>query len=315
MAIRRNILIFKLLSHFIAVVEHKQLKGAAEFLGLKQSNLSREMRDLEDIVCKKLFFRTSHGIEVTPDGQKLYSKSVDCINNIPKVLDEFKSVVSHNYITVRAPSATLHFFHRFLDDFQAKHPNISCRFTTDEILNSNALKEIDICVTYMPGSWLDTDIICSCTVPFTLVTTQKYINKYGIPSNCEDLYENHRIAICTEYTRFDKVRQERVSKINHLDYQVSSYELLYNLLLEKDLIACIPTYMLSDANGLKAIDVPGWELRLPLQIISPKEKVKIPHVFDICELLASLYKRVGEQGKLEDMYVNPKYDIKETLLS
>lgn len=311
MAIRQNILIFKLLSHFIVVVEHRQLKGASEFLGLKQSNLSREMRDLEDMVGKKLFFRSSHGIEVTPDGQKLYTKSVDCINNIPKVLDDFKVGTTYKYITVRAPSATLHTFHRHLDDFQAKHPNISCRFTTDDIANSSAFKEIDVCITYMPETWQDVDVIGTCSVPFTLVTTQKYIDKYGIPTDANDLYENHRIAVCSEYIKYDKMKEIRLSRVNHLEYQVSNYEMLHNLLLEKNLIACIPSYMVNVTKDIVPIDVPGWELHLPLKIITSKEKSKIPHIFSMCELLASLYKKISETGLLEDMYINPKYDFKE----
>lgn len=50
MSVRGDILLFKLLSHYELVVEHGQLKSAAEELGLKQSNLSKEMKLLEEMV-------------------------------------------------------------------------------------------------------------------------------------------------------------------------------------------------------------------------------------------------------------------------
>lgn len=62
MSVRGDILLFKLLSHYELVVEHGQLKSAAEELGLKQSNLSKEMKLLEEMVGTELLIRTSHGV-------------------------------------------------------------------------------------------------------------------------------------------------------------------------------------------------------------------------------------------------------------
>ena len=71
MSVRGDILLFKLLSHYELVVEHGQLKSAAEELGLKQSNLSKEMKLLEEMVGTELLTRTSHGVRLTMTGEHI----------------------------------------------------------------------------------------------------------------------------------------------------------------------------------------------------------------------------------------------------
>ena len=311
MPVRQNILIFKLLSHFVTVVDYKQLKGAAEFLGLKQSNLSKEMRDLEELVGKKLMFRTSHGTEITADGQRLYGMATDCIERVALLIDDYKCGETHNSITLRAPSATLRSFYYYLDDFQHKHPNITCNFISDEILNNSMMKDVDVCITYCRDNWMDTEVICSGDMKFALATTQKYIDKCGLPKNTNDLYENHHLLVCNEYYRFNPDTAKRYGKMKHLDYKASNFDQLLTLLNEKYLITCIPSYMLRFSPNLVQIELPDWQFSQPIKIVSLKEKIKLPHVFGMCELVANGYKKVALSGGLDNFYINPKFEVVE----
>ena len=50
---------FRHLSYVEAAMRHGSFRKAADALGLKQSNLSRRIRDLEDKLGMKLFERTN----------------------------------------------------------------------------------------------------------------------------------------------------------------------------------------------------------------------------------------------------------------
>ena len=75
MSVRGDILLFKLLSHYELVVEHGQLKSAAEELGLKQSNLSKEMKQIpvknDTAVLKISAKELEYHFEVETEGETI----------------------------------------------------------------------------------------------------------------------------------------------------------------------------------------------------------------------------------------------------
>lgn len=65
----------RLLPHFYYVAQHKSFTKAAEALGNNQPNITRCMNNLEQDLGCKLFVRTNHGVSLTPEGQRLYSRA------------------------------------------------------------------------------------------------------------------------------------------------------------------------------------------------------------------------------------------------
>ena len=72
MSTKSNTCFFKMISHFSIVSNHKQIKKAAEILGLQQTNLSHEIQELERILDTTWIVKTNRGINLTEDGQALY---------------------------------------------------------------------------------------------------------------------------------------------------------------------------------------------------------------------------------------------------
>ena len=60
---------------FYYVAQHKSFTKAAEALGNNQPNITRCMNNLEQDLGCKLFVRTNHGVSLTPEGQRLYSRA------------------------------------------------------------------------------------------------------------------------------------------------------------------------------------------------------------------------------------------------
>lgn len=65
----------RVLRYFLAVVKEQTVSAAAESLHLTQPTLSRQLRDLEDELGKKLFVRGSHRIELTEEGMLLRKRA------------------------------------------------------------------------------------------------------------------------------------------------------------------------------------------------------------------------------------------------
>lgn len=64
---------------FLAVAEHESLRRAADFLHLTPSAVSARIRQLERSLNTRLFERSKSGVQLTPAGQKLASRSRNLI--------------------------------------------------------------------------------------------------------------------------------------------------------------------------------------------------------------------------------------------
>jgi DNA-binding transcriptional LysR family regulator len=69
-----------------AAERYESFRKAADYLGVKQSNLSRRIRVLEEELGVVLFERTSGGVRPTASGR-------DFVNGVRRILNELQIVV------------------------------------------------------------------------------------------------------------------------------------------------------------------------------------------------------------------------------
>ena len=86
----------RVLRYFLAVVREQTVSAAAESLNLTQPTLSRQLRDLEEELGKKLFVRGVHGIELTEEGMLLRKRA-----------EQILELVSRTEIDITASDETL----------------------------------------------------------------------------------------------------------------------------------------------------------------------------------------------------------------
>ena len=78
---------FRVLQYFLAVAREESVSGAAAFLHLSQPTLSRQLKDLEDELGKRLFIRGSdgsftYGVAVAEDtGSAIKGNKIDLYFN------------------------------------------------------------------------------------------------------------------------------------------------------------------------------------------------------------------------------------------
>ena len=73
------------LRYFAAAIEHETIGRAAEFLGITQPALSRQLRDLEDEIGASLLNRTARGIIPTLAGETLFQDAMRILRTVDQL--------------------------------------------------------------------------------------------------------------------------------------------------------------------------------------------------------------------------------------
>ncbi len=82
----------RVLRYFLEVARAGSVTRAAERLHISQPTLSKQLKDLEGELGKKLFVRGSHDVKLTDEGMLLRKRAEDILNMADKTLEEFKSL-------------------------------------------------------------------------------------------------------------------------------------------------------------------------------------------------------------------------------
>lgn len=82
----------RVLRYFIQIAREGNMSRAAEVLHVSQPTLSKQMTDLESELGKKLFIRTSSGLNLTDEGMLLRKRAEDILEMVDKTTDEFNSL-------------------------------------------------------------------------------------------------------------------------------------------------------------------------------------------------------------------------------
>jgi DNA-binding transcriptional LysR family regulator len=82
----------RVLRYFLTVAREGSMTAAADFLHVTQPTLSRQIKDLEEKLGKKLFIRSSHSINLTDEGMLLRKRAEEIIDMVDKLETEFNSM-------------------------------------------------------------------------------------------------------------------------------------------------------------------------------------------------------------------------------
>lgn len=178
---------------FYVVAQEGNLTRAANRLNISQPALSKSIADFEDRLNVKVFYRVRHGMELTPQGERLYAYA--------------KKVIQENEVFVRQ-------FYDYQDVIEGDLKIITYPFVGAEWLIPNlksfikAYPEVDIKIRLEAEDLnpVETDIVIRTFIPHQphliqkplfsartqLFASKEYLKKYGIPQTPTDL-DNHRL--------------------------------------------------------------------------------------------------------------------------
>lgn len=184
---------------FLEVAKSGSISGAARRLYVTQPAVSSGVAQLESALGVKLFFRTSRGINLTPEGELLYDYVGAALTYLEAGEDKLRDIggLYSGVLRVGASDMTLKFFLLdYIENFTREYPKVKLSVTNNPTPQTlKALKNglIDFCVISEP---VDVDneidatpvktihdiVVCSrdpkydelCGAPVDLETLAKY---------------------------------------------------------------------------------------------------------------------------------------------
>lgn len=117
----------RVLRYFLAVAREGSMTAATDLLHVTQPTLSRQLKDLEEELGKKLFIRSSHSIILTEEGLLLRRRAEEIIDMVDKVESEFSSMeetISGDVYIGGGETDAMKQIASIIKELQVSYPNI-----------------------------------------------------------------------------------------------------------------------------------------------------------------------------------------------
>ncbi|MCC8166006.1 MAG: LysR family transcriptional regulator [Planctomycetes bacterium] len=82
----------RVLRYFVTVAREGSITNAAKFLHVTQPTLSRQLKELEEELGKRLFIRSTAKMKLTEEGMLLRKRAEDILDMVDKTRDEFRTM-------------------------------------------------------------------------------------------------------------------------------------------------------------------------------------------------------------------------------
>lgn len=141
---------------FYYVAKNGSFTRAAEALFANQPNLTRAVKALESELGCKLFVRSNKGVDLTPEGEKLYAHISLAIEHIQAGEEEIAMNKSLNkgVVSIGATEISLRcFLLPILNEFREKYPNVRLKISNISTPNAISLVQnglVDFSVVTTP---------------------------------------------------------------------------------------------------------------------------------------------------------------------
>lgn len=117
----------RVLRYFLEVAREGSVTHAAERLHISQPTLSKQLKDLEAELGKKLFVRSSFSVHLTDEGMLLRKRAEDILDMVDKTTEEFKALDEVNGGDIHigcAESDGISHLARCVRELQKQYPRI-----------------------------------------------------------------------------------------------------------------------------------------------------------------------------------------------
>ena len=115
----------RVLRYFLEIARTGNMSRAAETLHVTQPTLSRQMKEMEQELGKRLFRRNSAGLSLTDEGMLLRKRAEDILDMVDKTEEEFKALddIAGGEVHIGcAESHQIKYLARTIKAFKAKYP-------------------------------------------------------------------------------------------------------------------------------------------------------------------------------------------------
>lgn len=117
----------RVLQYFLAITREESISGAAEQLHITQPTLSRQIKELEEVLGKQLFIRGNRKITLTEDGMFLRKRAEEIINLVEKTESDLllsDASISGDIYIGSGETEGMKLIAKVMHKCQAKYPDI-----------------------------------------------------------------------------------------------------------------------------------------------------------------------------------------------
>jgi DNA-binding transcriptional LysR family regulator len=181
---------FERMRTFVRVAERGSLSSVARELGVGQSTITRQLRELEEAVGVPLLSRTTRRVTLTDEGSRYYANSVQILRLVDQAGDEARGTRGAPAGTIRisctAAFGVLH-VSRLIFAFQDRYPDIAVDLNlTDERVDL-VREGVDIAVRLGPLTESSMKLRSLGHSQRLMVAAPDYLAKRGRPAVPQDL--------------------------------------------------------------------------------------------------------------------------------
>ena len=187
------------LTAFVAIVEHRSFRKAADALGLSPSTLSHMMRTLEENMGVRLLNRTTRSVSPSEAGDRFLLRLTPVLKDLDEALQEVDSYRGSPHGTMRIngsePAVRL-LLRLMVPGFLARYPGISLDLVSENKLVDIVGQQFDAGVRL--GEAVPLDMIAvkvGGPVRFLAVASPAYLSTRGTPQTPDDLKHHSCIRV------------------------------------------------------------------------------------------------------------------------
>lgn len=296
---------FDAMRAFVQVVESASYTKAARLLNLHKATVSEQIQQLEDKLGARLLTRTTRSVVPTPEGLDYYQRACAILQQI----DESEAMLRRGSASLAGPlrvEAPVQMGRRLLvpeiRSFLDRYPRITLELgCTDHVVD--LVKEGVDCALrggVLPDSRLADRRIGD--LRFVVCAAPRYIEKYGLPQNPEDLARHTQVGYLSALT--GKARPVRLTRDGRpLEVPVSARlittdsDAMIGAGLDGLGIIQLAEFVASLylASGALVRVLPGWQSpSLPLHLVTPTRRKRTARVQAFMDwAYAMLVRRLG----------------------
>ena len=287
--LKAKILLLKELLALKEVVDKGSIQVAACENGIKNSNLSQLIKNLEERFNTKLINRNFDGSQPTNSAQLIYNDI--CI------IEETLNKISEKFLDIDALSGSMSvwteeglfgsFIMKDLSEFYAKYPKIRLELLMRKEPNISDMDILIIKPKLHPN--IHGTVLFKFKTHLKFYASKKYLDIHGAPQNINDLLENHDLCMVNRYMNLPEY-QSIIKRAKHLNTTSDSLALIYRLVRDGDGITVFPSWFEESDKNLVCIKDLDFEYEMETQCIcrteiseSPKVLAFVNFFIDFCK--------------------------------
>ena len=197
--LKTKLILLKELLALKEVVDKGSIQIASGENGMKNSNLSQLIKNLEDRFNTKLINRNFDGSQPTNSTQLIYNDICEIEEILNRISEKFldKDALSGSMSVWTEEGLFGSFMLKDLSEFYAKYPKIRLELLMKQgpdVSNTDVLIINSKVHSYVHGT-----ILFKFKAHKKFYASKKYLETHGVPKNMNDLLENHDLCMLNRY--------------------------------------------------------------------------------------------------------------------